>query len=42
MRGDAEHETIVAIPDIVRIVIVAVEPQAIVIAFDVEHVEVTV
>lgn len=37
-----EHETIVGIPDIVRIAVVAVEPQAVIIPFHVEHVEIAV
>lgn len=37
-----EHETIVAIPEVVRVIIVAVEPQVIVIVFHVEQVEVAV
>ena len=37
-----EHEAIVGIPDVVGIVIVAVEPQAIIVAFHVEHVQVAI
>jgi hypothetical protein len=37
-RAD-EDEAVVAIPDVVRLAIRIVEPQAIVIVFDVEHVE---
>ena len=38
-----EHETIVSIPDVVRVAIVSVEPElAIIVALNVEHVEVAV
>ncbi len=35
-----EHETVVAVPKVVRVAIVAVEPQPVVIVFHAEHVEV--
>ncbi len=37
-----EHPTVVSIPDIVRVVVVHVEPLPIVVVFDVEHVEVAI
>lgn len=42
LAGTDEHPLIVGIPDVVGVIIVAVEPQAIVIVFHVEHVEVAV
>jgi len=38
----AEHPSIDSIPDIVRVTIVAVEPKVVVIALDIEHVEVAI
>ena len=37
-----ENKTVVGIPEIVRIAIVAIEPQTIVIVFNVEDVEVAI
>lgn len=37
-----KHKTVVTIPEIVRVTIVAVEPRPIVITFHIEHVEVAV
>ena len=37
-----EHPPIAGIPDVARVVIVAVEPNAIAIVLDVEHVQVAV
>jgi len=37
-----ENETVVSIPEIVRIAIVTIEPQTIVIVFNVEDVEVAI
>lgn len=37
-----EHKTIVRIPDVAGVVIVAVEPQTIIIAFHVEQVKIAV
>lgn len=37
-----KHEAVVSIPDVVRVAVVSVEPQPIVVVFDVEHVEVAV
>jgi hypothetical protein len=37
-----EHHTVVSIPEIVGIAVVAVEPETVVIVFDVPHVEVAV
>ena len=37
-----EHQAIVAIPSVVRIVVVRVEPQVVVIVFHVEQLEITV
>jgi len=38
----AEHPTVVAIPEVVGVTVVAVEPQVVVIAFDVEDLELAV
>ncbi|MBI2099359.1 hypothetical protein HYT45_03030 [Candidatus Uhrbacteria bacterium] len=37
-----EHPTIAAVPDVVGVVVVAVQPKAIVIAFHAEHLQVAV
>lgn len=42
VAGTDEHPLIVGIPDVVGVAIIAVEPQAIVIVFHIEHVEVAV
>jgi len=42
VAGTDEHPLVVGIPDVVGIAVIAVEPEAIVIVFDVEHVEVAV
>ena len=42
VAGTNEHPAIAGIPDVVGVVVVAVEPQTIIIVFDVEHVEVAV
>ena len=42
VAGADEHPAIVGIPDVVGIVVVAVEPKLGVIAFHVEHVQVAV
>ena len=42
VAGTDEHPLVVSIPDVVGVVIVAVEPQTIIIVFHVEHVQVTV
>ncbi|MEK7149602.1 MAG: hypothetical protein AAB757_01340 [Patescibacteria group bacterium] len=38
----SEHKAVVSVPPVVRVPVVAVEPRPIVIAFDVEHVEIAV
>lgn len=37
-----EHPVVVAIPDVVGVVVVAVQPRAVIIAFHVEHLEVAI
>ncbi len=37
-----EHETVVSVPEVVRMAVVAIEPLPIIIVFDVDHVEVAV
>ncbi len=37
-----EDETVVAVPEIVRVAVVAIQPQVIVIVFHFENVEVTI
>jgi len=37
-----EHPAVVAIPDVVGVVIVGVEPTGIIVVFDVEHVRVAI
>jgi len=37
-----EHPTVVAIPEVVSVAIVAVQPYAVLVAFHVEHVQVTI
>jgi hypothetical protein len=37
-----KDKAVVSVPPVVRVTVVAVEPRAIVIAFDVEHVEIAV
>lgn len=37
-----KHPAVVAVPDVVGVVIVAVEPPVVVIAFNVEHLEIAV
>ncbi|MEK7556593.1 MAG: hypothetical protein AAB538_01315 [Patescibacteria group bacterium] len=39
VAGPDEDEAIVAVPDVVGVAIGVVEPQAVVVVFDVEHVE---
>jgi len=40
--GEEEHPTVVTIPEVIRVAVVAIEPQVSAIVLDVEHVEVTV
>jgi hypothetical protein len=42
VAGKAEDPDIVGIPDTVRIVVIAVEPQAIIVVFHVEHVQIAI
>ena len=37
-----KHPNVIGVPEIVRVAIVAVEPGVILVAFDVEHVEIAI
>ena len=37
-----EHETVVAIPEVVRVAVVAIQPQVVVVTLNVEDVEVAI
>lgn len=42
IAGTHEHPAMAGTPDVVGVTVVGVEPEAVLVAFDVEHVEVTV
>jgi len=42
VAGLDEHPTVVSVPDVVRVAVVAVQPQFVVVVFDIEHVQVAV
>ena len=42
VAGEDKHEPVVAMPDVMRVIIVRIEPQVIAIAFHVEQVEAAV
>lgn len=42
VSGKTEHPPIVAVPEVARTTVVGVEPEVIVIVFDIEHVEIAV